>query len=197
MLEGGAEQARQQSRFQSLLDMLRPFKKDATKRNLAFKYEPVARGSKITSTEECDVALIEHVAQARATEALERTKEPYPRETFSANFAAFKVRIDGKEQILVARNTERELHSEGWIVKRLEAEVGPLTIPSNADRVRVLQIFTERAPCAGQCELIISRYFKDAAVFFWVPQTGERWGPAAEALREYWLGIKPLTTALE
>jgi hypothetical protein len=197
VLESGARQAKEETRFKSLLELLRPFKKGATKRQLAFKYEPVARGSEITSTEECDVELIEHVAQARATEALERTKgPPYPREAFRANFAAFKVKIDGKSRILVARNTEQELHSEGWIVKRLEAEVGSLKIPSNAARVKVEQIFTERAPCAGQCEVVIGTYFKDAAVFFWVPKTGERWGAAAEALREYWLGITPLPAAL-
>lgn len=121
----------------------------------------------------------------------------YPKEAFSANFAAFKVTIDGKTKILVARNTEKELHSEGWIVKRLEAEVGPLDIPSNASRVKVEQIFTERAPCAGQCETVIGKYFKDAAVFFWVPKTGERWGGAAETLREYWLGLKPVVAPLE
>jgi hypothetical protein len=210
VLEQGAEDAGRQSRFRSLLDMLRT-REGATKRQLAFKYEPVARGSKMVSTEECDVELIETVARARATEALERETvararaaealqrtigQPYPPEAFKANFAAFKVTIDGKSQILVARNTEKELHSEGWIVKRLEAEVGgPLTIPSNAARVKVEQIFTERAPCAGQCEVIIRTYFKDAAVFFWIPKTGERWGGAAEILREYWLGIRPLPPA--
>jgi hypothetical protein len=193
VLEGGADQARKETKFKSLLEMLRPFKKGATKRNLAHKYEAVESGFKVVQTEDCDARLIEAVAQARATEAVERAKEnPFPQYSFEANFAAFKVTIDGKELILVARNTKEELHSEGWILKRLEAEVGPLKIPSNAARVKVTQIFTERAPCAGQCEIVISTYFKEAAVFFFVPKAGERWAGAAKTLREFWLGIRPL-----
>jgi hypothetical protein len=179
--------AKEQQQFETLLGRLRQQK-------LAFRYERGAHRPKPEPTTECDPALIDHVRRARATEALQvgRKGDPFPLDSFETNFAAFRVTIDGKQEIIVARNTEQSLHSEEWIVQRLEHAVGPLHVPANRARVTIDQVFTERAPCAGRCESVLAKYFPEAKVFFWVAKAGERPRWAAGTLHEFWRGLKPL-----
>jgi hypothetical protein len=135
------------------------------------------------------------VRRARATDEAKRVDgEAFDLESFDANYAAFQVTVDGKPMIIVARNTEGSMHSEHWIVAYLKKLVGPLKVPSNRARVKVHQVFTEREPCRGQCERIMSDLFKEAKVFFWVPQS-QRWSAAKKILHEFWLGLTPTAAA--
>jgi len=185
-VHGGGPGDAPESLFDRLLRRLKVQKLSKTRKPVEVgKPEPVM-------TDACDPELIDQVRRARATDEAKRVDgDAFDLESFEANYAAFKVTVDGRPMIVVARNTEGELHSEHWILAYLEKLVGPIRTGSkNRERVRVLQVFTEREPCAGQCERIMSDLFKEAKVFFWVPQD-KRWSAASKILHEFWLGLKP------
>jgi hypothetical protein len=181
-VHGGGLGDAPESLFDRLLRRLKEHK-------LASKREP--GNPDPVMSEECNPELIDNVRRARATDEAKRVDgEAFDVDSFESNYAAFQVTVDGKPMIIVARNTEGSMHSEHWIVAYLEKLVGPLKVASNRERVRVLQVFTEREPCRGQCERIMSDLFKEAKVFFWVPQS-QRWDAGKKILREFWLGLKP------
>jgi hypothetical protein len=193
VLEDAAKADLEQRRFERLLSLLRPFRKGGRKAAKAYRYDKGATSQAEKEMVDCPPELIEEVAIARATEELDiaRRGEDFPERAFKSNFAAFEVTIDGKRFVVVARNEEEGRHSEQWIVQFLTQRVGPLSEPKNLARVKVHNVFTERAPCSGRCENVLKDWFEDANIFFVTGKQGQRSEAADKTIKRYWMGTEP------
>lgn len=108
-------------------------------------------------------------------------------DTFRQNIAVFKVEVNGKIEYLSAANIPGGKHSETLVVHQLET----LSNSKSLKGVRILQVYSEREPCAG-CGNDLSglkRILKqDFPVFWTVSQKTPLVRRATELMRQYGIG---------
>jgi hypothetical protein len=113
--------------------------------------------------------------------------------SFKRNVAVVRVKIDGKERIIGSVNDPNALHSEQQILKTIEKEVGPLNVPGNRKRVELLEVYSEREPCAEMCSKHLKTFFPNAKIYYTM---SEEWTvQRAKELRDRWLGAASASTA--
>jgi len=111
--------------------------------------------------------------------------------SFHSNVGVMEITHNGQTRFLVDRSDPNDLHSELRLFRQLEA-IDPNYLIPERRTTRVIQIYTERAPC-GNCrqQLILSRdrLHDDFPVFYTVPYSGSNAQMARQLMEAY--GLTP------